>query len=307
MLSARNFAIHDEAQLERAATSGMQGAAAATLSPSPACGVEFTRCPGRSRMRDGVVRGPMLGGTIDGEIDYASDEVLCAARSCRSTASTICSGRFRWSGCSSAATKEGLLGITYEVVGHAGQSVLHVNPISALAPGLLRKLFEFPASGATSTSVRSTAARAKHRLDRLQQHVLLAAERKLDDAFGREVLRPISRIFSSVTARVVDLEPAALDLARAPSPFEATRPALTKALSTPRPASSSARGDFDRRQAFGERAFLESLARGVGGLLGGVAAVQQRGRFGGEHLLRLVDLAALAAPRAARSRRAAAR
>jgi len=46
--------------------------------------------------------------------------------------------------------KEGLVGITYEVVGHPGNPVLHINPISALAPGLLRKVFEFPAAGGTS-------------------------------------------------------------------------------------------------------------------------------------------------------------
>jgi hypothetical protein len=40
--------------------------------------------------------------------------------------------------------KEGLVGVTYEVVGKPGQPVLHVNPLSALAPGLFRKIFEFP-------------------------------------------------------------------------------------------------------------------------------------------------------------------
>ena len=39
--------------------------------------------------------------------------------------------------------KEGLFGVTYEVVGQPGRSVLRVNPISALAPGLFRKVFEF--------------------------------------------------------------------------------------------------------------------------------------------------------------------
>ena len=40
--------------------------------------------------------------------------------------------------------KEGLLGITYKVSGPPGRSVLSVNPISAVAPGLFRKFFEFP-------------------------------------------------------------------------------------------------------------------------------------------------------------------
>jgi hypothetical protein len=42
--------------------------------------------------------------------------------------------------------KEGVFGVTYEVVGKPGSPVLHVNPLSALAPGLLRKVFEFPST-----------------------------------------------------------------------------------------------------------------------------------------------------------------
>jgi hypothetical protein len=44
-------------------------------------------------------------------------------------------------------SNEGLLGITYEVVGQPNAPVLRVNPISAVAPGLLRKFFEFPNTG----------------------------------------------------------------------------------------------------------------------------------------------------------------
>jgi len=32
------------------------------------------------------------------------------------------------------------------VIGRPGNPVLRINPISALAPGLLRKVFEFPAT-----------------------------------------------------------------------------------------------------------------------------------------------------------------
>jgi len=42
--------------------------------------------------------------------------------------------------------KEGLVGLTFEVVGPTGAPVLHPNPISVVAPGLLRKVFEFPSS-----------------------------------------------------------------------------------------------------------------------------------------------------------------
>jgi len=40
-------------------------------------------------------------------------------------------------------SNEGLFGVTYEIVGTPGQPVLNVNPISAIAPGVLRKIFQF--------------------------------------------------------------------------------------------------------------------------------------------------------------------
>ena len=53
-------------------------------------------------------------------------------------------------------------------------------------------------------------------------------------------------------------------------------------------------GEFHNhgRQCLGRRAFFESLARRLGGLIGGRAAVHEGGRLGGENLFRLVDLVA---------------
>jgi hypothetical protein len=47
-------------------------------------------------------------------------------------------------------SNEGLIGVTYEVVGPPDAPVLRVNPISAVAPGLLRKFFEFPSGNAAA-------------------------------------------------------------------------------------------------------------------------------------------------------------
>jgi len=38
---------------------------------------------------------------------------------------------------------EGLFGVTYEVVGPPHAPTLRINPMSAVAPGFLRKFFEF--------------------------------------------------------------------------------------------------------------------------------------------------------------------
>ena len=69
----------------------------------------------------------------------------CAEHSCRSTVSTTCSGRFRSSGLFlGAGSNEGLLGITYEAVGPPGAPRITVNPVTAIAPGLLRKFIPSP-------------------------------------------------------------------------------------------------------------------------------------------------------------------
>ena len=48
-------------------------------------------------------------------------------------------------------SNEGLVGLTYEVVGPPARPILRVNPISVVAPGLLRKFFEFPTSNTTQS------------------------------------------------------------------------------------------------------------------------------------------------------------
>ena len=99
----------------------------------------------RTAAGDGRRRaGPTVGATIDGHIDFAKNEVRMRGTFVPLYGSTMCSGRFRWSGCSSAAATKACSGITYEVVGPPSAPTLRVNPISAVAPGLLRKFFEFP-------------------------------------------------------------------------------------------------------------------------------------------------------------------
>ena len=155
--------------------------------------------PGRVALRDGVVRGPVLGATIDGMIDYSRDEVHLRGTLVPLYGPNNLLGQLPLVGLFLGGEKEGLVGITYEVVGRPGNPVLRVNPISALAPGLLRKVFEFPmnngtttATAATTTTTVATTAittrlhlqfQLQQPLDRLEQDVALAAERELDHAF----------------------------------------------------------------------------------------------------------------------------
>ncbi len=149
ILNVRNFAVHDEAQLERAVNNGTQ--ARRNAIDFSGMRVEFTRMPGKVSLRDGVVRGPLLGGTIDGLVDYGRDEVHMRGTLVPLYGPNNLLGQLPLVGLFMGGEKEGLFGITYEVVGRPGNPVLRINPISALAPGLLRKVFEFPANGDTGS------------------------------------------------------------------------------------------------------------------------------------------------------------
>jgi Protein of unknown function len=143
-VSVRNFAVHDESQLERAVANGSQ--LPRNQMDFSGLKVDFSRSPGRMALRDGVVRGPVLGGTIDGLIDYANDQVQLRGTLIPLYGANNLLGQLPVVGLFLGGEKEGLVGVTYEVVGKPGTPVLHVNPLSALAPGLLRKVFEYPAT-----------------------------------------------------------------------------------------------------------------------------------------------------------------
>jgi hypothetical protein len=156
VLAVRNFAVHDEAQLERAVTNGTQ--AQRNAIDFSGMRVEFSRYPGKVALREGVVRGPLLGGTIDGVVDYGHDEVHLRGTLVPLYGPNNLLGQIPLVGLFMGGEKEGLFGITYEVVGRPGNPFLRINPISALTPGILRKVFEFPANGESNAEWSATPA-----------------------------------------------------------------------------------------------------------------------------------------------------
>src|SRR5207247_5108234 len=106
--------------------------------------VEFTRSLGRFTIRDGLLKGPTIGGTVEGYIDYSRDEVRMRGTFVPLYGLNNMFGQIPIVGLFLGGSNEGLLGLTYEVVGPPGAPILRVNPISAVAPGRLRKFFEFP-------------------------------------------------------------------------------------------------------------------------------------------------------------------
>jgi hypothetical protein len=104
---------------------------------------EFTRQNGQLSVREGVVKGPTIGATIEGCIDYPGSQVRMSGTFVPMYGLNNMFTQIPIVGLFLGGSNEGLIGVTYEIVGTPGAPVLRVNPISAMAPGVLRKIFEF--------------------------------------------------------------------------------------------------------------------------------------------------------------------
>jgi hypothetical protein len=142
VLQVRNFVIRGEGALDRVVSNAPQQASYNAVDFTLAR-AEFTRVPGRMMIRDGIVNGPMIGATIEGSIDYARDDVNLRGTLVPLYGLNNMFGQIPIVGLFLGGSREGLLGITYEVRGPTSNPRPVVNPLSAIAPGLLRKLFEF--------------------------------------------------------------------------------------------------------------------------------------------------------------------
>ena len=106
-------------------------------------------CRGVSYWKDSQASGKqcsqrIFGGTIDGNIDYPGNQVRMRGTFVPMYGLNNIFGQIPIVGLFlGGGSNEGLIGVTYEVVGTVGQPVLNINPISAMAPGVLRKIFEF--------------------------------------------------------------------------------------------------------------------------------------------------------------------
>ena len=143
-LYIRSFAVRGEPALDRV-VSGAPGTAGTTGVDFSEMRAEFTRFPGKMAVRDGVVRGPLVGATVEGNIDYTRDDVHLRGTFVPFYGLNNMFGQIPIVGLFlGGGNKEGLLGINYEAVGPPGAPRITVNPVSAIAPGLLRKFIPSP-------------------------------------------------------------------------------------------------------------------------------------------------------------------
>jgi hypothetical protein len=142
LIEVRDFTVRGEAALDGVAGGGPNGAGNGVQFSRMR--VDFSKQPGRMTIQKGQVAGPMIGGTVEGVMDYAGNELhlrgtfvplygLNTALSDIPLVGVLLGG------------KDGLIGsMNYEVVGSPGTPALRVNPISGLAPGFTKKFLEFP-------------------------------------------------------------------------------------------------------------------------------------------------------------------
>jgi hypothetical protein len=106
--------------------------------------VPFSVGNGQFILRDAIINGPLLGATMRGQLDLKRDRIklsgtyvpiygLNAAISSVPIIGDLLTGR----------TGEGIFGMTYAVRGAMNNPEVLVNPVSAVAPGFLRQIFEF--------------------------------------------------------------------------------------------------------------------------------------------------------------------
>jgi hypothetical protein len=152
LMNIQDFSVRGEAALDRV-VAGAPGGQHPGVDFSR-MRVEFTRTLGRFSIREGIVSGPMIGATVDGSIDYLKDDVHMRGTFIPLYGLNNMFGQIPLFGIFlGGGAKEGLVGVTFEVVGPTSGPVLRVNPISAVAPGLLRKFFDFPnGTGQTSSN-----------------------------------------------------------------------------------------------------------------------------------------------------------
>ena len=111
--------------------------------------VDFTRTAGRLDFKDAAIWGSQVGFTLGGFIDYARDRADISGTFVPAYGLNNAFAQVPLFGpLLGGGQYEGLFAVNFRVSGQATAPGLTVNPLSAVAPGFLRKLFG--AGGASS-------------------------------------------------------------------------------------------------------------------------------------------------------------
>jgi Protein of unknown function/AsmA-like C-terminal region len=141
LLNVRDFTVKGEASLDKLAAGGTPGAQGGISFTR--LRAEFVRQNGQLTIKEGVLKGPSIGGTIEGSIDYPGNQVRMSGTFVPVYGLNNLLGQIPVAGLFFGGSNEGVFGLTYEVVGTPDKPTLRVNPISAIFPGIARKIWDF--------------------------------------------------------------------------------------------------------------------------------------------------------------------
>ena len=153
-MEIQNFTLRDEPAMKKlvaqSITTSQPGDSASTAARSVdgnAVGftklrVNFERAGSRLELKDATMYGSAIGLSVDGWLDYVHDRVgmtgtFVPAFAVNNLFSQVPVLGFFLGG----ASNEGLFAINFKISGSASSPTLSVNPLSAMAPGFLRKIF----------------------------------------------------------------------------------------------------------------------------------------------------------------------
>jgi len=104
----------------------------------------FAMTKNRIHLKDGRMSGPAIGLTMDGQIDRATDTIDMEGTMVPAYTINSFLGKVPLLGPLIVGREgEGIFAITYSVRGRSDDPTVVVNPLSAIAPGFLRRIFEF--------------------------------------------------------------------------------------------------------------------------------------------------------------------
>jgi len=153
ILYARNFSISNDQVVEEV-LSGSNKKRQEQRQPAPnqlqfnRMRVPFSVGDGRFVLREASINGPVLGATLRGAIDFKREQIDLAGTYVPLYGINGALGSFPIIGdLLVSRSGEGLFGITFAVKGPTSNPNVLVNPMSMVAPGFLRQLFEFNQTG----------------------------------------------------------------------------------------------------------------------------------------------------------------
>ncbi len=151
VLYARNFVIADDQVIDEVLSGPKQKQRAARAQKQPYEQLQFDRMRvpfsvgrGQFLLHDAAINGPLLGATMRGTIDFERERISLAGTYVPFYGINGALGLVPILGdLLISRNGEGLFGITFAVKGTTTQPDVIVNPMSVVAPGFLRQLFEF--------------------------------------------------------------------------------------------------------------------------------------------------------------------